>query len=377
MDSALRPLCRLVHAGLALALLTGASPCPPAPDPAPRVAFFGSSTIYGLGASKPERRWTSLVCRYLGWQEINLGLPGSTVSDASPVPEIGPKLNMRQRWRREVLGAHPDRVLVMGGANDQFRRLPVGPGPGTFSDNLTEILAGLRDALGAGNVINLTPQPAPSYEKVRAPYDAAARRIADRLGLPLVDAEKAFPPGLTQTFSADGLHMNDMGHATMASFVANRLTELGYAPRVPAAGGGNPMPDRLAAAPAGRLWVEMASPLSCGVLQAVQAGWVGDGEAVIAVMRPDGAGGLTAIYRTEVLPVSRGIRVTPLPNWRVLDGDRLAVWSDDAVLGTEAESSGAARSLSLPLGVTHQVRSLKPGEGEPGTRLLAIRAWPR
>ena len=83
----------------------------------------------------------------------------------------------------------------------------------------------------------------------------------------------------------------------------------------------------------------------------------------------------TAIYRTEVLPVARGIRVHPLPRWRVLDGDRLAVWSDNPVLGMEAEASGHGRSLAVPLDVRRQVRSLKAGEGEPGTRLLAIRAW--
>ena len=34
----------------------------------PKVVFFGSSTTVGFGTTRGDRRWTTLLSKYLGWQ---------------------------------------------------------------------------------------------------------------------------------------------------------------------------------------------------------------------------------------------------------------------------------------------------------------------
>ena len=36
--------------------------------------------VEGAGASSPEKRFSTLVCRTLGWDEINLGIGGTTMT---------------------------------------------------------------------------------------------------------------------------------------------------------------------------------------------------------------------------------------------------------------------------------------------------------
>jgi lysophospholipase L1-like esterase len=347
-----------------------------APAPGPKVAFFGSSTVYGYGASQRDRRWTTLLCRYLGFIELNLGLPGSTVA-APPPGNAAAKPSLLERWRREVLPARPDRVLVMGGANDIYTRLPVGPGPGTFTTHFGLLLDGLLTALAPGALVVVTSQPAPDLTRHRAPYDAATMAAASSRGVQAIDGTRAFPPALVRSFSADGLHMNDRGHAAFASYMAATLSDLGWAPPAPAATGGSPIAAELRPLPGGRLYIDQAAPLSAGELSAIKVAWLGSGSGVVAVMRPDGAGGFRALYRTEAVAVDRGQAVYAVPRWRVLDGDRLAAWSDGPLLGAEAAASGTGRAVSYPFGLTVQVGDVPRGLAEPGARVLAIQAVPR
>jgi lysophospholipase L1-like esterase len=347
-----------------------------APAPGPKVAFFGSSTVYGYGASHRDRRWTTLLCRYLGFNELNMGLPGSTIS-APPEGSAAAKPTMLERWRREVLPARPDRVLVMGGANDIFLRLPLGPGPGTFTTHFGLLFDGLLSAFAPSALALVTSQPAPDLTRDRVPYDAAALAAAAAHGVAAIDGTQAFPPALTRTFSADGLHMNDRGHAAFASYMASALSDLGWAPKAPAATGGSPIASELRPLPGGRLYIDQAAPLSAGELSAVKVAWLGAGSGVVAVMRPDGAGGFRALYRTEALAVERGQAVHPVPRWRVLAGDRLAAWADGPLLGAEAAASGEGRVVSYPFGLTVQVGDVPRGLAEPGSRVLAIQAVPR
>lgn len=377
MDSPMRRgVPRALAAVLAAAALSAAFQAQAAPAQGPKVAFFGSSTVHGYGASHRDRRWTSLLCRYLGFTELNMGLPGSTVS-APPEGNATAKPSLLARWRREVLPARPDRVVVMGGANDIFTRLPIGPGPGTFTTHFGLLLDGLLGALAPNALVAVTAQPAPDLTRHRAPYDAATVAAAAERGVPAIDGTRAFPPALTLAFSADGLHMNDRGHAAFASYMAASLIDLGWAPRPPAATGGSPIAAELRPLPGGRLYIDQAAPLSAGELSAIKVAWLGSGSGVVAVMRPDGAGGFRALYRTEAAPVDRGQAVYSVPRWRVLDGDRLAAWSDGPLLGAEAAASGTGRVLSHPFGLTVQVGDVPRGLAEPGSRVLAIQAVPR
>jgi lysophospholipase L1-like esterase len=52
--------------------------------PPVHITFLGDSITRGLGASRRELRWTSQVARFLGGEERNLGIDGSTLQGYPP-----------------------------------------------------------------------------------------------------------------------------------------------------------------------------------------------------------------------------------------------------------------------------------------------------
>lgn len=189
------------------------------PPAAPRVVFFGSSTTAGSGASRPERRWTSLVARRLGWIEVNRGL------STSKLTEVGSRTpSAERRWREALAGERPDAVFVMYGANDVTARVPLGdPGtPGTFRHAAHAVLRGIREAFPDAAVVVCTPQPSRSTAARREPYDLALAEAARAVGAQLIHAGSAFPEERLAELSADRLHLNDAGHAALAEFVLAR-----------------------------------------------------------------------------------------------------------------------------------------------------------
>lgn len=201
-------------------------------EPRPlRVLFFGSSTTAGSGASRPERRWTSILSRRLGWIEVNHGLSSSTLTAVR-----GETPSAEERWRDVVRGEPPDLVFVMYGANDVLARVPLGdPGtPGTFRHAAAVVVGGLRELLPAATVVVCTPQPARATAPGREVYDLALAEAAARLGAVFVAAGSAFPEERLGTLAADRLHPNDAGHAAIAEFFLARQGRFTRAPLGPA-----------------------------------------------------------------------------------------------------------------------------------------------
>jgi lysophospholipase L1-like esterase len=207
-----------------LALLLAACTATADPRPssgAPRALFFGTSTTAGVGATGPERRWTALVAARLGWTEVNAGLSGSTLAT---VPERSVRSG-EARWRADVVAARPDVVVVQYGGNDVLLAVPLGaPGEsGTFRDAAHATLRGLRDALPGVPVVVVEPQPAQSIAAARGPYDLALAEAAAAAGATLVRAAGIFAPG---DHAADGIHLDDRGHAALAEHVAAALERI-------------------------------------------------------------------------------------------------------------------------------------------------------
>jgi lysophospholipase L1-like esterase len=184
--------------------------------PAPRAAFFGSSTVAGVGASAPDRRWTALAAARLGWTEVNLGLSGSTLARAGFAPSALDR-------REELVAARPDVVVVQYGANDVRAGIPVA----AFADAARELLAAVREALPRARLVVAEPQPAPSLEARRAPYDAALADAARAAGAEYVTLADAFP---ATAHAVDDIHVDDAGHAAVAARFVRALEGAGEAP---------------------------------------------------------------------------------------------------------------------------------------------------
>jgi lysophospholipase L1-like esterase len=316
----------------------------------PTVVFFGSSTVVGFGTTRGDRRWTTLVSKYLGWQEINEGLSGSTVSTASWPDKPKYLESGLERWRRNVLPRKPDRVVLLYGVNDAFRRVPLGNSKrlGTYNGDLNQMITEMAQELSPEKLINISSQPNQATLDRRAPYDASLLAVTQKVGGYFIDGQKAFPMEDIAAYAADGLHLNDLGHAAFASFVANKMVDLGLDAAPPNAQGGNHLIGELQPLPSKTLLIDQARPLTFGRVKVIEAQWVGSGKVRLAVVRPNGRGAFELIYRTPILTVNKGSTQISVPNWWVLEGDRLAVWSDSNCIGGWPLASPSIGHFALP-----------------------------
>lgn len=358
------------------AIASSPSPAVQAEKPT-KVVFFGSSTTVGVGATRGDRRWSTLLSRYLGWQEYNESLSGSSLSTAPRTDKTWDIPAAVQRWEDAILRRRPDKIVMMYGANDALWKLPLGdrdrPKPATFRGDLNTLLAEMTAVFRPEQLVILTPQPNQATLDRRKPYDEALQAGAKKIGAYFVDAVKeTFPAEDLADFSADGLHLNDLGHAAFASALAGKLVDLGVAPPPPLAEGGNSLPKAKQSLPGGSLRVDLARPLSFGEIRSIAARWVAPGNARFLVMRPDARGGYEAIYRTPVFAVKPGTASTPVPRWWVLDGDRLAVWTDTDCLGSRPSLTRSPQHLAIERDAKAAMTDISRDRGNLDDRTLAI-----
>ncbi len=184
---------------------------------------LGDSLTFGYGV-RPQERWLHLAARETGWRIVNRGVSGDTTG------------GMLARLR-EVLEARPapDRVLLMGGANDIFYSGSDRAARANMGAMLHQLLsAGLRPAAGIPMPIAQSGYPERWGAAVDFPGAAALLDAYDRwleaycgaFGIPTVDFRGDFvsadgrPRG---ELYLDGLHPNPAGHRLMAARLARFL----------------------------------------------------------------------------------------------------------------------------------------------------------
>jgi lysophospholipase L1-like esterase len=343
----------------------------------PKVVFFGSSSTVGFGTTRGDRRWTTLLSRYLGWEEINEGLSGSTISVALRNKELASVESGLERWRKNVLSRHPDRVVMLYGVNDTFRRIMLGTAAqrGTYSGDLTKMLTEMAKEFKPHQLIVVSSQPNQATLDRRKDYDRVLQATTNQIGGYFIDSGKeAFPLSDLADYSADGLHMNNLGHAVFASYMANKIVDLGLEPSPPQAQGGNTFQNALQPLPGGFFYIDLHHPLTFGRVRSIETKWVAPGRARIAVMRPDGRGGYEAIYRTSILNVTPGTSRIEVPNWWVLDYDRLAVWTEGNCLGGYELPANTIGHVAVPQG--NIIRDIPASRAHLAPQALAIRTIP-
>lgn len=339
-----------------------------------KVVFFGSSTTVGLGATRGDRRWSSLLSRYLNWQEINEGLSGSTISVAKRDGKPAPVPAGLERWRSNVLSRHPDRVFVLYGVNDAFFRIPLGSSNerGTYQGDVNRMLTGMAKEFKPSQLIVSNSQPNQATSDRREPYDRILRETSKQIGSYFIDAaHEAFPQSELADYSADGLHLNNLGHAAFASYLANKMVDLGLEIPPALSVGGHKLAELpLEALPGGFLRIDLQHPLTFGRIRTLAATWSAPGQARLAIMRPDGRGGYEAIYRTPLFDVKPGVSKIQVPNWWVLDYDRLAVWTDNNCISGYPMPKNSVSQLAIPQ--NNKIRDVNANSGKIMSQALAI-----
>ena len=340
-----------------------------------KVVFFGSSTTVGVGSTRGDRRYSTLLSRYLGWQEYNESLSGSSLSDAPRTDKSWPIPSALKRWKDAILRRHPDRVVMLYGANDAYWKLPLGdqesPKPATFRGDAKQLFSEMQSSFDPKQLIVVTPQPNQATLAFRGSYDAVLKEESLMTGAPFIDpSQDAYFLSNLADFSADGLHLNDLGHAAFASYLAGKLADLGIASPPKAAVGGNKFSQTQTVLPGKALRIDEAHPLSFGTIREIKARWTAPGQARFMVFRPNGLGGYDAVYRTGLIAVKPGESSVSVPRWWVMEGDRLAVWTSTDCLG--AERSAARGHLTLSRSQDKASQDVMAAEVKPEASKLAI-----
>ena len=202
----------LVGAGCIVGLLWAE----PEPTGGSRAVFIGDSYTHGTGASTPDRRWSTLVSRQAGWEEVNLGRGGTGyVATSGPAGCGRPACPNYLGVLAAAAAEEPDVVVVAGGQND-FRAY--GENPGRVVDNIDLTYRELRRLLPNARIIAVGPStPAGTGDTLRS-LDAAVHQAAELVGADYVSLID--PPVITpQAVAPDGAHVNDLGHEAIAQRV--------------------------------------------------------------------------------------------------------------------------------------------------------------
>ena len=199
-----------------------------------KAVFFGASSVEGAGASSPDKRFSSVVCRTLGWEEINLGIGGTTMTGRGDDGLISDEESGIGRVP-DILHAAPNVVVISYGANDFGRSCPLGEmgkfQPGTYVSDYDTVLRGLIENLPGAKLVVATCQYRADGETpndlglVLEDYNEGVRQLAERYELEMADAyrKSGINAGNFAALSADEAHLNDDGYQRLAAFLIECL----------------------------------------------------------------------------------------------------------------------------------------------------------
>ena len=197
-----------------------------------KVVFFGASLVEGVGASAPERRFSTVACRVLGWEEVNLGIAGTCVTGRD---HDGQVLDEDSGLGRvpDVLETQPDLVFVLHGGNDFAQGLPIGDPAqfqqGTFLWDYDTMARGLLFELQPAQIILLTLSDRRDAQTPNAAgltlddYNQVIQNVGARYGLRVLNTVADAGLNLATDYTDDGIHPNDAGHQCLAAFIIQAM----------------------------------------------------------------------------------------------------------------------------------------------------------
>lgn len=185
-----------------------------------KIVCLGDSLTYGYGVPRRDC-WVSLAAEATSHTLVNRGINGDTTG------------GMLARFGRDVLGEQPDRVLLMGGANDIIFGGSDAPARLNLTAMANQAVANrIRPMIGLPTPVYAEEIPEPwlsvtDYQSL-LPIFSAYRdwlvRFAGIFGFKTVDfAVPGLLPPEGHTHYLDGLHPNKEGHRLMAEAVIAAL----------------------------------------------------------------------------------------------------------------------------------------------------------
>lgn len=184
---------------------TAPSESPQAPAGAGlQVAFIGDSYTEGLGASDPAVRWSTLLSAANGWEEVNLGVSGSSYGEG-----LG-EWNSYAGQVEEAIVVQPDVVVVSGGLNMSEADQQLG---------VASVFEDLRLGLPDARIVAVSPfWVSTDYPAQLALTGDEVKTSVESVGGSYIDVGHLFEQEFDY-FLGDGLHPDDAGHQLIANVV--------------------------------------------------------------------------------------------------------------------------------------------------------------
>ena len=183
---------------------------------------LGDSTVEGVGASRQENNYVSLLharlrAIYHNARLQNLGVGGATSAD------------VLARQLEPAIASRPDLVTLSVGPNDITEGVPLA----AYTRNMDAILARLAATTPAVIVVSLLPDLAvtPRFRGHEAEalvgrrsveFNDALARVAKRHGAQIVDLyvpSRREVPARPELIARDGYHPSDLGYARWAELM--------------------------------------------------------------------------------------------------------------------------------------------------------------
>lgn len=210
------------------------------------INFLGDSITEGYAATEPCKRFTDLIAAQYGAVCNNYGIGGTRIA-RQRTPSADPKWDLCFCDRAGEMARDADVIFVFGGTNDYGHGdAPIGRmedrTPETFYGALHTLFAGLLTDYPDAEIVVATPLHRFHEEELHgdpalgncAPlktYVEIIREVAEYYALPVLDFYRSSGiqpelPAVYQRWTADGLHLNDAGHALLARRIASFLKTL-------------------------------------------------------------------------------------------------------------------------------------------------------
>lgn len=179
-----------------------------------KIVALGDSLTEGFPFFNQECVWVAQIAEEFKCRVINRGISGDTTS------------GMRMRFHRDVLAEEPTHVIILGGSNDAWERIPLTRVSANF-----KAMVDLCEQRGIVPILGL-PIPCffPEIEQLLNEYCDWIKNYAAEKGILVIDFHTPFLDrvlaGQGEEFFVDEAHPSLEGYALMGEVAVRSLESL-------------------------------------------------------------------------------------------------------------------------------------------------------